>query len=64
MSAGVAHFVWSTLEDTRPLTKGLLEPITGPYTVGGCTPMASLAHVKQPAAATECKCKYLLAAVA
>ena len=32
--AGVGHFVWSTLEDTRPLTKGLLEPITGPYTVG------------------------------
>ncbi|GAB4815164.1 hypothetical protein N2152v2_002210 [Parachlorella kessleri] len=32
-ATGVSHFLWSTLEDTRPLTKGVLEPITGPYTV-------------------------------
>ncbi|GAB4815166.1 hypothetical protein N2152v2_002212 [Parachlorella kessleri] len=32
-ATGVGHFVWSTLEDTRELTKGVLEPITGTYTV-------------------------------
>lgn len=32
-AAGVKHFVWSTLEDTRPQAQGLLEPVTGPYTV-------------------------------
>eukprot|EP00887_Chlorella_sp_A99_P006986 scaffold2.g6986.t1 len=29
-AAGVEHFVWSTLEDTRPMLKGLAEPLTGP----------------------------------
>lgn len=30
---GVKHFVWSTLEDTRPLAKEFLAPVTGSYTV-------------------------------
>lgn len=32
-AAGVKHFVFSTLEDTRPIVEGILDTITGPYTV-------------------------------
>jgi len=32
-ATGVKHFVFSTLEDTRPVLKDSLKPITGPYPV-------------------------------
>lgn len=32
-AAGVKHFVWSTLEDTRPALEGQRPRLAGPYTV-------------------------------